>query len=90
MFPTRLIPSTNPTHDRNISPIKGYTFTQLKSMQNVQTLMYSPGANKYICKYIGKVDYIKYTAASTDAHKYGEQRTVTFIFIQHKIDLFKS
>ena len=45
---TRHIPPTNPTHDRNMSPVEGYTFAQLRSMQNVQSLLYSPGANKCI------------------------------------------
>ena len=66
-----------PTHDRNISPTEGYTFAQLRSMQNVQTLMYSPDANKYICKYIGKMDDNNYTVVSTDAHKHGKLRTET-------------
>ena len=69
--PTRHIPPTNPTHDRNMSPVEGYTFSQLRSMQNVQCLMYSVGANKYICKYIGKMDENNYTVVSTDAHKNG-------------------
>ena len=48
----RHIPSINPTHDRKMSPVEGYTFVQLRSMQNVENLLYSPGANKYICIYI--------------------------------------
>ena len=31
-IPTRHIPTTNTTHDFNISPVKGYTFSQLRSM----------------------------------------------------------
>ena len=54
-----------------MSPVEGYTFSQLRSMQNVQCLMYSAGANKYICKYIGKMDENNYTVVSTDAHKNG-------------------
>ena len=46
MFPTRHIPPTNPTRDRNTSPVEGYTFAQLISMQKAQTLMYSLGTNK--------------------------------------------
>lgn len=47
--PTRHIPSTNPTHDCNTIPVEGYPFAQLRSVQNVQSQLYSPGANKYIC-----------------------------------------
>ena len=69
--PTRHIAPTNHTHDRNMRPVERYTLSQLKPMQNVQYLMYSTGANKYICKYIGKMDYCIYTTVITDAHKNG-------------------
>ena len=39
-----------------MSPVEGCTFSQLRSMKSVQSLMYSPGTKKYICKYIGKID----------------------------------
>ena len=31
--------------------------------------MYLPGANKYNCKYIGKMNDNNYTVVSTDAHQ---------------------
>ena len=70
--PTRHIPPTNPTHDRNISPGETYIFAHLRSMQNVQSILYSPGANKYICKYIGRMDENNHIVVSTNAHKNGE------------------
>ena len=51
--PARHIPPTKPTHDHNMSPVESCTFAQLWYIQNVQSLLYSLGANKYICKYIG-------------------------------------
>ncbi len=54
--PTRHIPPTNPNDYRNISPVEGYTFAALRSMQNIQCLTQSGGLNKYVCKYIGKID----------------------------------
>ena len=55
-----------------MSPVEGYTFAQLRSMQNVQSLLYSPGTNKYICKYIGEMDENNRIVVSTNAHKNGE------------------
>ena len=52
-----------PTH------VKLYTFAQLRSMKNVQTLMYSSGTNKYIWKYIEKMDDSNNTIVGTGAHK---------------------
>lgn len=46
-------------------------------MQSAQTMMYSPGANEWICKYIVKMDDNKYAAVSTDTHKRGKMRTET-------------
>ena len=36
--PQRHVPPTNPTNDVNISPVEGYTFYVMKSMQNIQRL----------------------------------------------------
>ena len=54
--PTRHVPPTNPHDDLNISPVEGKTFAACRSMQNVQWLTLSGGLNKYVCKYIGKID----------------------------------
>ena len=54
--PKRHIPPTNPNDDLNISPVEGYTFSICRSMQNVQNLTHTNGLNRYVCKYIGKID----------------------------------
>ena len=54
--PKRHIPPTNPNDTYNISPVEGYTFSILKSMQNVQSLTHTNGLNRYVCKYVGKID----------------------------------
>ena len=74
-------------HDRNINLVEGYTFAQLRSMQNVQTLMYSPGTNKYICKYIGKMDENSYNVVSTDDHKNGTLVTETSFLHNTKVSV---
>ena len=70
--PTRHIPPTNPIDGHNMSPVEGYTFAQLRSMQNVQSLLYSPVTNKYIYKYTGKMDENNRIVVSTNAHKNGK------------------
>ena len=54
--PKRHIPPTNPNDTLNISPVEGYTFSILRSMQNIQSLTHTNGLNRYVCKYIGKID----------------------------------
>ena len=54
--PKRHIPPTNPMHDINMSPVEGYTFSICLSMQNIQWLTQCGGVNKYVVKYIGKID----------------------------------
>ncbi|MGB0405008.1 MAG: hypothetical protein ACPGDB_02325, partial [Fusobacterium sp.] len=55
--PKRHIPPTNPNYEvYNISPVEGYTFCVLRSMQNIQSLTHTNGLNRYVCKYIGKID----------------------------------
>jgi hypothetical protein len=58
--PSRHIPPTNPSDDINISPVEGYLFAVCQSMQNVQWLTNCGGVNKYVCKYIGKIDEQNY------------------------------
>ena len=40
-------------------------------MQNIQYLLYSTGANKYLYKYIGEMDENNYTVISNDAYENG-------------------
>ena len=79
--PKRHIPPTNPTGDINMSPVDGYLFTACRSMQNVQWLTNSGGVNKYVVKYIGKIDEQNYVIISTDSHKNG--RLITKAYFLH-------
>ena len=54
--PSRHIPATNPNEDVNMSPVESYTFCVCKSMQNIQLIKGTGGCNKYVCKYVGKID----------------------------------
>ena len=56
----RHIPPTNLNYDINMSPVEGYTFANCRLMQNIQILTQCGGVNKYVCKYIGKVDEQNY------------------------------
>ena len=60
LHPRRHIPPTNPNNDINMSPVEGYTFSNCRSMQNIQCLTQTGGVNKYVCKYIGKIDEQNY------------------------------
>ena len=60
LHPRRHIPPTNPNNDINMSPVEGYTFSNFRSMQNIQYLTQTGGVNKYVCKYIGKIDEQNY------------------------------
>jgi len=48
------------TDDYNISPAEGKTFSVLRSMQNIQYLYCTNGVNKYVCKYVAKLDQANY------------------------------
>jgi hypothetical protein len=69
--PKRHIPPTNPNGDLNISPVEGYTFANCRSMQNIQVLTQCGGVNKYVCKYIAKLDEQNYVVVRTDKQKNG-------------------
>lgn len=56
----RHIPPTNASDDVNMSPVEGKTFAASLSMQNLQLLRNCGGVNKYVCKYIGKIDEQNY------------------------------
>ena len=58
--PTRHIPATNPNEDVNMSPVDSYTFSVCQSMQNIQLIKGTGGCNKYVCKYVGKIDEQNY------------------------------
>ena len=69
--PKKHIPPTNPNDYSNISPVEGKTFAACKSMQNIQWLTHTGGLNKYICKYIGKIDENNYVVVRAHAHDPG-------------------
>ena len=55
-----------------MSPVEGYTFANCRSMQNIQILTQCGGVNKYVCKYIGKVDEQNYVIVqANNAHGNG-------------------
>ena len=72
MHPRRHIPPTNPSDDINMSPCEGYTFANCLSMQNIQVLTQGGGVNKYICKYIGKLDEQNYIVVLVDPETNGQ------------------
>ena len=49
-----------------MSPIEGKTFAVTRSMQNAQLLTDCGGVNKYVCKYIGKIDEKNYVIVNVD------------------------
>ena len=71
--PKRHIPPTMSTHDMNMSPVEGKTFSVCESMQNIQMLTDCGGVNKYVCKYIGKIDEQNYVVIYVD----GKSQLVT-------------
>ena len=54
--PKRHIPRTNRSLDLNMSPVESKTFCAMRSMQNIQLISGTNGMNKYVCKYIVKID----------------------------------
>ena len=87
--PKRHIPPTNPTGDINMSPVDGYLFTACLSMQNVQWLTNSGGVNKYVVKYIGKIDEQNYVIIATDSTTNGKLVTKAFFLHNTKVTTTK-
>ena len=83
--PKRHIPPTNPTGDINMSPVEGYFFTACRSMQNVQYLTLCGGVNKYVVKYIGKIDEQNYVIICTDSSKNGKLVSKSFFLHNTKV-----
>lgn len=69
--PMRHIPSTNANLDMNISPVETRTFVACRSMQNIQSLTHSNGCNRYVVKYVGKLDRGSYVIFSCNPNKLG-------------------
>ena len=55
----------------NISPVIGDLFSTTKSMQNAHVLTQTNGCNKYVFKYISKIDDNNYVITFSNAHKNG-------------------
>ena len=72
LHPKRHIPPTNPSDDINMSPCEGHTFSICRSMQNIQVLTHGGGVNKYVCKYIGKIDEQNYVVVMVDPETNGQ------------------
>ena len=72
LHPKRHIPPTNPSDVINMWPCEGYTFANCLSMQNIQVLTHGGGVNKYICKYIGKLDEQNYIVVLVDPETNGQ------------------
>ena len=87
--PKRHIPPTNPTGDINMSPVDGYFFTACRSMQNVQWLTQAGGVNKYVVKYIGKIDEQNYVIVSTDSQKNGKLVSKAYFLHNTKVSTSK-
>ena len=63
------IPAINGTHDLNILPVEGYSFSYCQRMQNIQKITNIGGYNKYTIKYIGKIDGQNYVIIYSNGHK---------------------
>ena len=87
--PKRHIPPTNPTLDPNMSPVIGELFSATKSMQNAQVLTQTNGCNKYLCKYIAKVDEQNQIIISSSTHKMGTLKSNTEFVYNTKISSSK-
>ena len=83
--PQRHIPPTNASLDMNISPVEGYTFSATLSMQNVQYLIQCAGLNKYVCKYVGKIDEQNYVVVFANNKKNGRLMTQSTFLHNTKI-----
>ena len=68
-----------------MSPVDGYLFVACRSMQNVQYLTLCGGVNKYVVKYIGKIDEQNYVIICTDSSKNGKLVSKAFFCIILKL-----
>ena len=87
--PKRHIPPTNPTGDINMSPVDGYFFTACRSMQNVQWLTQCGGVNRYVVKYIGKIDEQNYVIICTDSQQNGKLVSKAYFLHNTKVSTTK-
>ncbi|MGB0404839.1 MAG: hypothetical protein ACPGDB_01450, partial [Fusobacterium sp.] len=86
--PKRHIPPTNPNEDYNISPVEGYTFSICKSMQNIQSLTHTNGLNRYVCKYVGKLD--EQNQIIVNSHPYDNGKLISNYTFLHNTKITSS
>ena len=84
--PYRHVPPTNTNNDINISLVEGYTFSELKSIQNVQVLTVTGGCSRYVCKYIAIIVKQNYVFVSV----YGAEKLVTKATFIHNSNITSS
>ena len=63
------MPDINWTHDLNISPVEGFTFSYSQRMQNIQKIANTGGCNTI--KYIANIDEQNYVIVNSNGHKNG-------------------
>ena len=79
---------TNPSDDKNMSPVEGKTFSVCSSMQNIEMLTNCSDVNKYVCKYIGKIDEKNYDVVFVDGR--GQLVTKNVFLHNTKIKYFST
>ena len=89
LHPKRHIPPTNPSNDINMSPCEGRTFSICRSMQNIQILLHGGGVNKYVCKYIAKLDEQNYIVVMVNPETNGQLVTVARFLHNTKVQTTK-
>ena len=89
LHPKRHIPPTNVSDDINMSPCEGRTFSICRSMQNIQILLHGGGVNKYVCKYIAKLDEQNYIVVMVDPETNGQLVTVARFLHNTKVQTTK-
>ena len=89
LHPKCHIPPTNPSNDINMSPCEGQTFLICRYMQNIQILLHRGGVNKYVCKYIAKLDEQNYIVVMVDPETNGQLVKGTIFLHNTKVQTTK-
>lgn len=83
--PSRHIPRIDRNSDENISPVESRFFILCRSMQNVQKMKGTGGCNKYVCKYVAKIDEQNYVIVSASQRENGTIETTSEFLHNTKI-----
>ena len=86
--PSRHIPPIDHNSGSNMSPVEPHLFLLCRSMQNVQLIRGCGGYNKYICKYIAKIDEQNYVVVSV--HQNANGKLVTKSSFLHNTKISRS